>query len=43
MTRLLGRLKRMPFSPAVNKSDPIEAACPTTSVLTLGRIYCIVS
>ena len=33
----------MPFSPAVSSSEPIEAACPITSVETFGRMYCIVS
>jgi hypothetical protein len=28
---------------AVSRSDPIDAACPTTSVETLGLMYCIVS
>ena len=43
MIREFGSEKRMPFSPATDRTDPIEAAWPTTSVDTAGRMYCIVS
>jgi hypothetical protein len=43
MISLLGSEKRIPFSPAVSSSEPMEAAWPTTSVETLGRMYCMVS
>ena len=43
MIRLFGSEKRMPLAPAVRSSDPAEAACPTQSVETGGRMYCMVS
>ena len=43
MIRLLGSENRISFAPAVSNSEPIDAACPITSVETLGLIYCIVS
>ena len=43
MIRALGSAKRMPASPPASSSEPIEAACPTQSVETLGLMNCIVS
>ena len=43
MIRLLGSENRMSLAPAVSSSEPIEAACPTHSVETFGRMYCMVS
>ena len=34
MIRLFGSENRMPGAPAVSNSEPIDAACPTTSVET---------
>ena len=33
----------MPLVPAVSSSEPIDAAWPTQSVETGGRMYCMVS
>src|ERR1044072_2106182 len=38
-----GRLKRLPFAPAVNRSDPADAANPTHRVEISGRTYWLVS
>ena len=43
MIEEFGSEKRISLAPAVKSKDPIEAAWPTQSVLTLGLIYCIVS
>ncbi len=43
MIRLLVSAMRMPGSPAQSRKLPIDAAWPMQTVLTLGRMYCIVS
>jgi hypothetical protein len=43
MIRALGSAKRLPAAPAARSTAPIEAACPTQSVVMSGRTYCMVS
>ena len=43
MIRELGRALRLPVSPAVSRTAPIEAAIPTQKVETGARRCCIVS
>jgi hypothetical protein len=43
MIRELGSEKRLPWAPAANNSEPIEAAWPMHTVDTGERMYCIVS
>ncbi len=43
MTRELGRMKRLPFSPAASRKAPMLAAWPMHSVLTFGLMNCMVS
>ena len=43
MIEAFGSEKRMPLAPAVSSSDAADAACPTQSVETGGRMYCMVS
>jgi len=43
MISAFGNAKRLPFSPAVNKNEPIEAAIPITMVWTSALIKFMVS
>ena len=43
MIRLLVSATRIPGSPAASRKLPIDAAWPMHTVLTFGRMYCIVS
>ena len=43
MIRAFGSAMRLPFSPAISRNEPIEAAMPRQSVITGLLMYCMVS
>ena len=43
MMRAFGSAMRWPFSPAVSRNEPIEAAMPMHTVETGHLMYCMVS